>query len=46
VRDGEGPDDAWERVSSKYGMPGGDPAQAQVITVPWSGRRAWRFAWS
>ncbi|HEY7815756.1 MAG TPA: hypothetical protein VIC62_21105, partial [Nakamurella sp.] len=46
VRDGEGPDDAWERVSLEYGMPGGDPAQAQVVTVPWSGRKAWRFAWS
>lgn len=46
VREGEGPDEAWERVSRDYRMPGGDPAQAQVVTVPWSGRRAWRFSWA
>ncbi|ACV79022.1 hypothetical protein [Nakamurella multipartita] len=46
VRDGETPDQAWERVSRDYQLSGGDPAQAQVVTVPWTGRRAWRFAWS
>ena len=46
VRGGETPDQAWERISRDYQLPGGDPAQAQLVTVPWTGRRAWRFAWS